>query len=264
MGFPWLRWYKESVRKCGRLGFHPWVGKIPWWRERLPTPVFLPGEPPWTEEPGGLQSMESQRVGQSLCTLYIIYTSTTKELLKKKKGGGGNPRERKGDCGILLLYLSKLSKELQAFTPSLLGRIKTSGVPNPWEDYCLLHPSLSVYKIVIAKLLVSWDPGLSPSIHTVESPMFTSLQSWDVLWPMAWEQRRKPFKRKINFQSQWTVALLLALCLHPEWRQSGPESPQLHSRRPCSCWLTHGDCVEQINHTPLLLSATEILTLFFS
>ena len=26
------------------------------------TSVFLPGESPWTEEPGGLQSMESQRV----------------------------------------------------------------------------------------------------------------------------------------------------------------------------------------------------------
>ena len=27
-----------------RPGFDPWVGKIPWRRERLPTPVFLPGE----------------------------------------------------------------------------------------------------------------------------------------------------------------------------------------------------------------------------
>ena len=27
------------------------------------TPVFFPGESPWTEEPGGLQSMGSQRVG---------------------------------------------------------------------------------------------------------------------------------------------------------------------------------------------------------
>ena len=25
-------------------------------------PVFLPGESPWTEEPGGLQSMESQTI----------------------------------------------------------------------------------------------------------------------------------------------------------------------------------------------------------
>ena len=30
-----------------------------------PTPVFLPGESPWTEEPGGLQSMGSQRAGHN-------------------------------------------------------------------------------------------------------------------------------------------------------------------------------------------------------
>ena len=28
----------------GRPGFDSWVGKIPWRRERLPTPVFWPGE----------------------------------------------------------------------------------------------------------------------------------------------------------------------------------------------------------------------------
>ena len=27
------------------------------------TPLFLPGESPWTEVPGGLQSTESQRFG---------------------------------------------------------------------------------------------------------------------------------------------------------------------------------------------------------
>ena len=42
--------------------FHPWVGKIPWRRAGQPTPVFLPEES-WTEEPGRLQSMGSQRVG---------------------------------------------------------------------------------------------------------------------------------------------------------------------------------------------------------
>ena len=30
--------------QCGRPGFNPWVGKIPWRRERLPTPVFWPRE----------------------------------------------------------------------------------------------------------------------------------------------------------------------------------------------------------------------------
>jgi len=40
----------------------PWVGKIPWRRAQQPTPVFLPGESPWTEEAGGLQPIGSQRV----------------------------------------------------------------------------------------------------------------------------------------------------------------------------------------------------------
>jgi len=41
-----------------------WVQSLCW--EDPPeegTPVFFPGESPWTEEPGGLQSMGSQRVG---------------------------------------------------------------------------------------------------------------------------------------------------------------------------------------------------------
>ena len=41
---------------------HLWVGKIPWRRAWQSTPVFLPGEYPWTEEPGRLQSKRSQRV----------------------------------------------------------------------------------------------------------------------------------------------------------------------------------------------------------
>ena len=39
----WLSWLRIHLQ-CGRPGFHPWVGKIPWRRERLPTPVFQPGE----------------------------------------------------------------------------------------------------------------------------------------------------------------------------------------------------------------------------
>ena len=36
--------------------------KIPWRRAQPPTPVFLPRESLWTEEPGGLQSMGPQKV----------------------------------------------------------------------------------------------------------------------------------------------------------------------------------------------------------
>ena len=34
----------ESPLPMWRLGFDPWVGKIPWRREWHPTPVFLPGQ----------------------------------------------------------------------------------------------------------------------------------------------------------------------------------------------------------------------------
>ena len=58
------RWLsgKESACQCRRPGFILWVGKIPWRKAWKPIPVFLPGESPWTEEPGGLQSMWSERV----------------------------------------------------------------------------------------------------------------------------------------------------------------------------------------------------------
>ena len=45
-----------------------WVGKIPWRRACQPTPVFLPGGSPWTEEPGGLQSTGSQRLRHDSAT----------------------------------------------------------------------------------------------------------------------------------------------------------------------------------------------------
>ena len=34
----------SAGKECGRPGCDPWVGKIPWRRERLPTPLFWPGE----------------------------------------------------------------------------------------------------------------------------------------------------------------------------------------------------------------------------
>ena len=37
-------WLKKFFLQCGTPGFDTWVGKIPWIREGLPTPVFWPGE----------------------------------------------------------------------------------------------------------------------------------------------------------------------------------------------------------------------------
>ena len=75
IGYPlqysWASLVAQLVKnrlQCGRPRFDPWVGKIPWRRERLPTPVFWAGEfhglySPWS-------SKESDRTEQ--LSLHII------------------------------------------------------------------------------------------------------------------------------------------------------------------------------------------------
>ena len=62
---------KKPTCHCKRHKRHrlsSWIEKIPWRRAWQPTPVFLPGESPWTEEPGGLESIGSQTVDTTEAT----------------------------------------------------------------------------------------------------------------------------------------------------------------------------------------------------
>ena len=66
ISFPGAARGKEPAcqcKRCKRRGSNPRVGKVPWRRAWQPTPVLLPGESPWTEEPDGLQCIGSQRIG---------------------------------------------------------------------------------------------------------------------------------------------------------------------------------------------------------
>ena len=67
LSFPGGTSGKEPTCECRRHKSYvldPWVRKIPWRRAWQPTPVFLPRKSPWTEEPGGLQSIGLHRVGK--------------------------------------------------------------------------------------------------------------------------------------------------------------------------------------------------------
>ena len=44
LGLPLRLSWERVCLQCGRPGFNPWVGKTPWRRERLSTPVFWSGE----------------------------------------------------------------------------------------------------------------------------------------------------------------------------------------------------------------------------
>ena len=140
----WLSWWRIHLQ-CRRPGFDPWVGKIPWRRDRLPTSVFLgfPGGSdgkestchaldlglipglgrssgkemtthscilawriPWTEEPGGLQSMGSKRVGHN----WTIFTFTSSVILMCSQ-----TQEPRPACILLVAAAVSLPKYSQTF-----------------------------------------------------------------------------------------------------------------------------------------------------
>ena len=60
-GFPHSSDGKESTYSAGDVGLKPGLGRYP--EEEMAThPSILTWEIPWTEEPGGLQSMQLKRV----------------------------------------------------------------------------------------------------------------------------------------------------------------------------------------------------------
>ena len=70
LGYPlqysWAALVAQTVKNLPATQ-ESWVWEILWKKWQL-TPVFLPGESPWMEEPGGLQPMGSQRVGHDWVT----------------------------------------------------------------------------------------------------------------------------------------------------------------------------------------------------
>ena len=57
-GFPKVGQLIKNRLQCGRPGFDPRVGKIPWGREQLHTPVFWPGEFDGLYNPWGLKESD--------------------------------------------------------------------------------------------------------------------------------------------------------------------------------------------------------------
>ena len=69
-----------QCRRHKRCGFDSCVRKILWRRKWKPTPEFLSEKPPWTEEPGGLQSIGLQRIWHNWSQL-ALYCATFQTLL---------------------------------------------------------------------------------------------------------------------------------------------------------------------------------------
>ena len=73
-------------RRPKRCRFNPWVRKIPWRRVWQPTPVFLPGKIPWTEEPGtGVHRVTKSHTLSDLACMEKLYNQLqTMDLISNK------------------------------------------------------------------------------------------------------------------------------------------------------------------------------------
>ena len=69
----------KNPRAKQKTWFNSWVGKIPWRRERLPTPLF------WFGEFHGRQSMGSQRVEHNWVTFTFLKLQRQKQRVRKIK-----------------------------------------------------------------------------------------------------------------------------------------------------------------------------------
>ena len=72
------------------------------------TPVFLPGESPWTEKPGGLQSMGSQRVGHDCVTK----PSTASQPVARRNSYQHNGEQEATDCRVVLVFWGQCQRPL--------------------------------------------------------------------------------------------------------------------------------------------------------
>ena len=77
----WLSWLRIGLQ-CRKPGLDTWVGKIPWGRERLPTPVFWPGEFHGLKSPWGPKSWTRLSDFHST-SLHILYSADSEKSTGK-------------------------------------------------------------------------------------------------------------------------------------------------------------------------------------
>ena len=172
-GFPRLQ--------CRRPGFDPWVAKILWRREWLPTLVFLPGESHGLRSLAGyMQSIGSHRVGQDWSDLALVVMSAggmlrTLLLLPRPfhvLAPGSSGMAGGCGCGWVCIFWSRILPSC-ACMPLFL-------VPRSVFVFCSLRRGVSRYALcsIAAKgprphacLIMSWKRQLSPAALSLIEPV---------------------------------------------------------------------------------------------
>ena len=150
--FWWLSWLRICLQ-CGKPGFDPWVGKIPWRRELLHTPVF------WPREFCGLCSPWAQKEWDMTEWLTFNLTWLSAEACGIFHCGLCSPECGLSSCSIWATYpticgLLFSRQGVEPVLPALAGRFLTTGPPGR-------SPMKILFK-VIENILKLWDDWITP------------------------------------------------------------------------------------------------------
>ena len=126
---------KEFACQCRRCGFDPWVGKIPLEREMATHSSVTAWKTPWTEEPGGLQSMGSQE--RSWLSMHR-YTHTPK-LTSFRAIGNSHHQDQQLFPNVLLSKSREadIDKEIKLYKISQFSRHRTWVILHCWLNQFL-------------------------------------------------------------------------------------------------------------------------------
>ena len=135
-GFPGGASGEESTfqcRRCKRLGFNSWLGKIPWGRAWLSTPVFLPGElHRWRNSPWGHKQSDVAEHTHARAHTHTAQISTPSQVPKAAPDPPENLRVAQW-AAAPNLCTNLSSRMLEPVVPSVLGCFHKNGDLFIWK-----------------------------------------------------------------------------------------------------------------------------------
>ena len=153
-------------RRHKRLGFSPWVGKIPWRRAWQPTPVFLPGESHRQRSLVGPQPTghkESDTTGET-------------EHARKTSRWWSPDQNRPPESTHLIFLRPSVSHTVLWYSPPTPESTRVLIIPYPWSPCWLIGKDSPAMRETGVQFL-GWEDPLEKEMET-----HSSILSWRIPW----------------------------------------------------------------------------------
>ena len=172
-----------------RPGFDPWVGKIPWRRERLPTPAFRPREfyglySPWGhKESDTTEQLKKKKKKNLVDIIWNCYYNCVRHYLRKWGSGAHIPLNE-------FIGFVSCVKHFHILTgPGPASSLASSLWHRPWAHAllwpytpncvsCILWALLPIYCVSCMEFFIPLAHSFSLSLNPFIQQIFTEYLLW--------------------------------------------------------------------------------------